>query len=132
MDTIKPNHDNGMWKGAPNEGFIKAVKLRHPLTKCEKMLWEKLRNRQFKGLKFRRQHPIHLYIADFYCHKYSLIIEIDGEYHDNDNQILHDTDRTKTLEEQGCAVIRFTNKEVEENIACVLELISLKIEELEM
>ena len=75
MKKLKPNHDEGMWKGAPSDSFTKAQFLRRNETKAEKLLWEKLRNNQLEGLKFRRQHPVNIYIADFYCHKLKLIIE---------------------------------------------------------
>ena len=120
-----------MWKGAPKEGFAKAVRLRNRLTKSEELLWDQLRNKKLSGLKFRRQHPIHIYIADFYCHKYRLIIEIDGGYHETQTEVLRDNERTKILQEFGCEVIRFTNREVEENITWVLERISEQIAELE-
>jgi len=73
---------------------IKAIEaariLRKRLTKSERKLWNLLRNREFFNFKFRRQHPIEFedddqkefYIADFYCHKKKLIIEIDGSIHD--------------------------------------------------
>ncbi|TXF79662.1 endonuclease domain-containing protein [Chryseobacterium sp.] len=119
-----------MWKGAPKEGFAKASVLRNNLTKSEALLWERLRQGQFKGLKFRRQHPVHIYIADFYCHRYQLIIEIDGAYHNTPEQIPKDGRRTKILEELGLVIIRFTNLEVETHMERVLEQIGDKIEEL--
>lgn len=65
MKKFKPNYNEGMWKGAPQSSFLKAKFLRKNETESEKILWEKLRNNQLKGFKFRRQHPIGLYIADF-------------------------------------------------------------------
>jgi very-short-patch-repair endonuclease len=81
MKKFKPNYDEGMWKGAPESSFAKAKALRKDETQAEKILWAKLRNNQLKGYKFRRQHPIGLYIVDFYCHQLKLVIEIDGDYH---------------------------------------------------
>ena len=58
-----------------------ARKLRQSSTDAEKLLWQTLRNRRLNGLKFRRQHPIDTYIADFCCLEKRLIIEVDGDYH---------------------------------------------------
>lgn len=127
MKKLTPNYDEGMWKGAPASSFSKAQFLRKNETETEKMLWEKLRNNQLKGFKFRRQHPISLYIVDFYCHKLKLVIEIDGGYHDSSEQIKKDKERTKILNSNGLEVIRFTNQEIEENIDTVMEEINLKI-----
>jgi len=121
MKSKHPHHSQGMWKGAPPEAFSKAQKLRKNLTKSEKLLWEKLSKNQFHGFKFRRQHPIHIFIADFYCHKLKLIIEIDGEYHENEKQKLLDEQRTELLEKQGLKIIRFTNEEIASNIEEVIK-----------
>ena len=94
--------------------------LRKTETEAEKLLWEKLKNNQLGGFKFRRQHPISLYIADFYCHRLKLIIEIDGGYHFTKEQIQKDEERTKILEFNGVNVIRFSNDEVLSNIDNVL------------
>lgn len=130
MKKLTPNYDDGMWKGAPPESFAKAKILREKETNAEKLLWEKLKGNQLEGIKFRRQHPINLYIADFYCHKCRLIIEIDGEYHFSDDQRIKDEERTKMLEFNDLHVIRFTNEEVENNIEYVLQQIKNKIDEL--
>jgi len=83
MGNQNLNHDESMWKGAPANSFLLAKRLRGRMTQAEILLWEKLKNKQFKGCKFRRQHPIHQFVVDFYCHKLKLIIEIDGKYHDS-------------------------------------------------
>ncbi|MCG2792879.1 MAG: endonuclease domain-containing protein [Weeksellaceae bacterium] len=121
MKKLTTNYDDGMWKGAPSSSFEKAKYLRNNETKAEAKLWEKLRNKQLGGFKFRRQHPISLYIADFYCHQLKLIIEIDGEYHDTKIQIPKDEERTRILEFNGIQVIRFTNKQILSNIDAVLK-----------
>lgn len=130
MKKLTPNYDEGMWKGAPPESFAKAKILQENQTKAECILWEKLKNNQLEGIKFRRQHPISLYIADFYCHKYQLIIEIDGGYHLSAEQKIKDEERTKMLEFNDLQVIRFTNEEIETNIEEVLKQIRNKINEL--
>ena len=130
MKKLKPNHDEGMWKGAPSDSFTKAQFLRRNETKAEKLLWEKLRNNQLEGLKFRRQHPINIYIADFYCHKFKLIIELDGDYHDQEEQKQKDEVRTEVLRLNDLKIIRFKNEEVEQDINQVLITIKNKIEQL--
>ena len=130
MKKLKPNHDDGMWKGAPSDSFSKAQFLRRNETKAEKLLWEKLRNNQLGGLKFRRQHPVNIYIADFYCHKFKLIIELDGDYHDQEEQKQKDEVRTEVLRLNDLKIIRFKNEEVEQDINQVLTAIKNKIEQL--
>ena len=130
MKKLKPNYDDGMWKGAPSDSFSKAQFLRRNETKAEKLLWEKLRNNQLGGLKFRRQHPVNIYIADFYCHKFKLIIELDGDYHNQEEQKQKDEVRTEVLRLNGLKIIRFKNEEVEQDINQVLTTIKNKIEQL--
>ena len=130
MKKLKPNHDDGMWKGAPSDSFSKAQFLRRNETIAEKLLWEKLRNNQLEGLKFRRQHPVNIYIADFYCHKFKLIIELDGDYHNQEEQKQKDEVRTEVLRLNGLKIIRFKNEEVEQDINQVLITIKNKIEQL--
>ena len=130
MKKLKPNHDDGMWKGAPSDLFSKAQFLRRNETIAEKLLWEKLRNNQLGGLKFRRQHPVNIYIADFYCHKFKLIIELDGDYHNQEEQKQKDEVRTEVLRLNDLKIIRFKNEEVEQDINQVLTTIKNKIEQL--
>ena len=86
------------------------------MTVAEKIFWERIRNKKLQGLKFRRQHPLHLYILDFYCHSLQLGIEIDGPYHDVSDQITIDEHRTAALEAMGISIVRFTNYDVENHI----------------
>ena len=99
-----------------------AVNNRKTPTDAETLLWQCLRDRQL-GLKFRRQHAIGDYIADFICLEISLIIEVDGEYHNSEEQQEKDTIRTKYLNEQGFYVLRFTNEEVINRTEWVLKSI---------
>ena len=99
-----------------------AVNNRKTPTDAETLLWQCLRDRQL-GLKFRRQHAIGDYIADFICLEISLIIEVDGEYHNSEEQQEKDTIRTKYLNEQGFYVLRFTNNEVMNQTEWVLKSI---------
>lgn len=130
MKKFKPNYDEGMWKGAPESSFVKAKALRKDETQAEMILWEKLRNNQLNGYKFRRQHPIGLYIVDFYCHQLKLVIEIDGEYHNTQEQIEKDIERTQILETDGLQLIRFTNKDIMENLEKTISEIMIKTEEI--
>ncbi len=120
-------HDESMWKGASPEIFDRAKSLRERMTPAEMKLWGELKENKLKGYKFRRQHPIHRFIADFYCHKLKLIIEIDGKYHDRKEQINLDIERSELLEYQGIEIIRFTNEEVLDNIDKILMRIIEKI-----
>ena len=91
-----------------------AKRMRKEFTEAEDKLWQLLRNNQL-GVKFRRQHPIDAYIADFISLQNSLIIEVDGGYHETEEQKLYDENRTKILKEIGFEVVRFTNNEILEN-----------------
>ena len=86
-------------------------------------MWTHLRNRKLRGFKFRRQHPISDFIADFYCHECKLIVELDGEYHNNIEQRQYDNGRTYEINELHIKVIRFTNREVLEDFNFVLSKI---------
>jgi very-short-patch-repair endonuclease len=103
---------DSMWKGASPQIFSNAKRLRENSTEAEEKLWLAVRNNQIEGYKFRRQHPLSIYIADFYCHALKLVIEIDGGYHLTEEQQLLDEKRTNDIEFQGLKVIRFTNEEV--------------------
>jgi len=101
--------------------FGNARKLRDNMTEAEKMLWEALRLKRLSGYKFRRQHPIGKFIVDFYCHEVKLVIELDGGYHNGEEQKEYDSFRTKALEDVGLNEIRFTNEQVYNNLDEVLE-----------
>ncbi|SFQ16125.1 5-methyltetrahydrofolate--homocysteine methyltransferase [Flavobacterium akiainvivens] len=95
-------------------GLLKEYckKMRNQPTEAERVIWEALSGKKLEGYKFRRQHIIGSYIADFICLKRNLIIEIDGLIHQLPDNIVSDAERTAWLEEQGYQVIRFTNDEV--------------------
>ena len=114
--------DNLTWAAKPDI-FAKAKELRKELTEAEIILWDRIRNRQLNGLKFRRQHPIDIFIADFYCHEMKLIVELDGGIHDTIEQMEYDDGRSFELEEKGFKIIRFRNEEVFNEIEQVLEKI---------
>jgi len=80
-------------------------------TEAEAKLWQLLRNSKI-GSKFRRQHPIEAFIIDFVCLEKGLIIEVDGGYHNNEEQKLYDEYRTDELKQKKFTVLRFSNDEV--------------------
>jgi very-short-patch-repair endonuclease len=104
--------------------FSNARALRKEMTRAEKALWGILRSRKLHNFKFRRQHPVQSYIADFFCHQAGLVIELDGDIHENKDIAENDNERTAQLEAQGLVVIRFTNDEVLNDLSSV----RLKIE----
>jgi len=110
------NKINDMHYGSNSFTFQKAVELRNRMTKAEIVLWEKLRNRQFMGLRFRRQHPINRFVVDFYCHEYKLIIELDGSVHNLTEVVENDRIREEELKDLGLSILRFKNEEVLLNI----------------
>jgi very-short-patch-repair endonuclease len=113
-----------MFFSAKGDLFQKARMLRKHQTEAEKFLWARLRGNQLQGFRFKRQHPISFYIADFYCHKAKLVIELDGQYHTANNQRTYDGNRDELMSGFGLKVLRFTDEEVMENIDSVVETIS--------
>lgn len=93
--------------------------MRHQPTPAEEKLWQKLRNKQLLGFKFRRQHSIDRFIVDFYCNEAQLVVEVDGEIHDYTQE--EDAIRQEFLESLGLRVVRFRNEAVLSSIDGVLE-----------
>jgi len=98
--------------------FQKAEMLRKNMTDAEKILWQRLRRNQL-GVRFKAQHPIERFIADFYCHKAKLVIELDGENHKFQKE--YDLGREAELEKYGIKILRFSNEDVLSNIDQVIE-----------
>ncbi|MPQ46311.1 DUF559 domain-containing protein [Marinifilum sp. N1E240] len=105
----------------------RAKELRKTMTESEMIFWEIIRNRRIKGLKFRRQHPISNFIADFYCHELKLVIEIDGEIHNTEDNKEYDEGRTAELGYMGITVVRFTNDEIHHSPELVIRKLKEKI-----
>ena len=103
-----------------NLTVMRARELRRKPTLPECLLWQALRSRP-NGLKFRRQHPIGWYIADFYCSAARLIVEIDGEYHNIGDRPDHDIRRDNWLGRQGLQVLRFSAVEVMNDLDAVVQ-----------
>jgi very-short-patch-repair endonuclease len=97
--------------------------LRKAQTPAEAKLWQALRNGRLDGLKFRRQHPIGPYVADFACDALMLVIELDGGVHDDDDRDLKDQYRQRDIETLGWSVTRFRNTEVMARLPDVLDAI---------
>lgn len=99
-----------MFYGASPAIFSKAKSLRNNTTQSESRIWLLIKDR-YKNFKFRRQHPMGPYIADFYCHKLKLVIELDGKHHFEDtNQIAHDKQRDDDMMKWGVKVLRYPNR----------------------
>ena len=115
-------------KGNPSprgESRVRGVEfaraLRQRQTPQEKKVWSRLRDRRLNGFKFRRQHPIGPFVADFYCAEARLVVELDGGGHASQRE--YDQARTDWLEECGYQVIRFTNPDADHNLEAVLNKI---------
>ena len=104
-----------------------AKQNRHNQNEAEGIIWELVRNRKIDGHKFRRQHPVSGFIPDFICLEQKLILEIDGEYHDEEGQALFDIARENWLNEFGFEIIRFTNQEVTDDLGKIEKAISQKL-----
>ena len=98
--------------------FENAKRMRKNPTHEEGLMWDLLRDRRCLNLKFRRQHPLNKYIADFYCHELNLVIKLDGRYHEQASQILKDQKRTEDLNGLNVTVYRIKNEEfASQNVA---------------
>src|SRR5687767_2928980 len=85
----------------------RARELRHEMTPAEKILWRHLRGGQLGELHFRRQQAIDGFIADFYCHKVGLVLELDGSVHDNQQE--YDAERDRIITARGLTILRIPN-----------------------
>ena len=108
-----------------NGDIVKTIKkifarqLRKRQTKAEKIVWELIRDRKFKGLKFRRQHVIEGFILDFYCHEIRLGIEVDGSIHLKQKD--YDKLRQEIIEAEGIRILRITNRELKERKRSIID-----------
>ncbi len=116
-----------MFYGASPILFELAKNLRDNQTEAEIFLWSQLGYINIPRVRFKRQHPVLYFIADFYCHQAKLIIEIDGGYHNSPEQFRYDVNRNNELEELGLKVIRFTNEQVFNDIENTLKTIEKEI-----
>jgi len=99
----------------------RAKELRREMTPAETILWKELRTNKLNGLHFRRQQIIDKYIADFYCHQFELIVEVDGRV--NEFQRHHDAEREEYMSARGFRILRFKNEEIKNDLQDVLKKI---------
>ena len=118
-----------MFFGSTPNIFENAKRLRNELTPSEIIFWGLLKQ-YFSEYKFRRQHPLAQYIADFYCHKLKLVVEIDGYIHLSEEAKDMDKARDEYMTSLGLKVIRFTNDEVCKNADEVVKNLKAVIENL--
>jgi len=111
-----------MFYGSKPITFIRARNLRQNMTNAELILWDRIRNNQLLGFRFKAQHPVAGFIADFYCHKAKLVIEADGLIHQAQKE--YDMDRDRVFNDLGLTVIRFSNEEIENSPDSVIQIIS--------
>ena len=106
-----------------------ARELRKNMTDAERQLWSKIRRKQLKNFQFYRQKNFGGYIVDFYCPAAKLIVEVDGGHYYEDKHFLEDNVRDNFLNELGFEVLRFSNRDIFENIDGVVQKIydNLKI-----
>lgn len=109
----------------PYDRSLKKISrdLRGAMTDAERLLWSRIRRKQIKGQQFCRQKIIGRYVADFYCPKAKLVVEIDGDQHFAPLGEEADRVRDEFMRTLGLSVLRFSDREVFENIDGVLERI---------
>jgi very-short-patch-repair endonuclease len=107
----------------------RARLLRKKATAPERILWRRLRNRNFASYKFRRQHPFDRYVLDFYCPSAKLAIELDGGGHNYYAGQIRDHTRSQFLARHGVVVLRFWNHQVRQELDSVLRAIWFALEE---
>jgi len=96
-------------------------RLRNEMTEAEKVLWSRIRGKQLKGFQVYRQKPIGRFVVDFYCPQAGLVIELDGGQHYSEEQQAKDKVRDQYMKALGLATLRFSDKEIFENLTGVLE-----------
>jgi very-short-patch-repair endonuclease len=92
------------------------------------LLWDKLRRAELRGIRFRRQHPIGRFVADFYCPRAKLVVEVDGSIHDGREEA--DEQRDQLMIASGYAVLRFKNEQVLGDADAVVQAITRRLDEL--
>ncbi len=118
-----------VWQGTSERkysphGFVERARaMRRAPTEAEKRLWQELRGDKINGIRFRRQHPIGLYIVDFYSDELKLVIEVDGEIHNDPELKEYEFHRTEDLKSRGISVMRFSNADIFERLKVVLSSI---------
>jgi very-short-patch-repair endonuclease len=104
-----------------------AKTLRRSMPSAEVILWSRLKGKQFKGLHFRRQHPIGPYVADFVCMEAMTVLEIDGDQHAMPSAVMHDRARDAFMKGRGWKVIRLANASVYKELNETLEYLAREL-----
>jgi adenine-specific DNA-methyltransferase len=108
---------------------VRARDLRKTSPDAERAIWQRLRNRQLAGYKFRRQHPIDVYFADFACVEASLVVELDGGQHLEPDAAAYDQRRTARLNQLGFHVLRFNDRQAlterDAVLTCILDWLTV-------
>ena len=104
-----------------------AREMRGSLTDAETIVWSRLQARRLGGWRFRRQHPVGPFIADFACTRAKLIVEIDGATHSSEQERAYDAERTQYLEARGWSVLRVRNSDVYDNLTGVMNTILMRL-----
>ncbi len=107
-----------------------AKNLRNNSTRAEIILWNYLKGKKLKGYDFHRQKPIENFIVDFFCNKLTLAIELDGYTHGFEEVLVKDEIKEKRLTDLGVTVLRFTDRDVIDNIESVLKSIEDSIDKI--
>lgn len=110
----------------------RARDLRNAMTKAEVILWSQLKRLRSEGFHIRRQVPFRGYYLDFAWFSRRLVIEVDGESHEEPAQARHDEVRDAVLRREGFQVVRISNAEVRENLDGVMYLLRAKLAEAEV
>ena len=118
-----------MFYGAVKLIFKRAEELRKNPTTEELLLWQYLKSNQL-GVRFKRQHPLWMYIADFYCHELKLVVEVDGLIHNIKEVMECDIIREEDISSLGIRVVRFKNIEIRNQIESVIDRIRVIINEM--
>jgi very-short-patch-repair endonuclease len=108
---------------------LRARALRWNMTEDERRLWTVLRRKNFAGFRFRRQHPLGPYVADFFCPKAKLVIELDGSQHAEEAQMRRDDARTRWLEERNYRVLRIWNGDLKREPKVIYDAICHVLED---
>jgi len=114
--------------GASAELLKRAKQLRRNLTTTERLLWDVLKDKSKFPIRWRRQHPAHKFILDFYCPFLKLAVEIDGDSHLSDLAKFYDQDRDQIMLDFGVTTLRFTNDDILNRIDEVENKIRIEIE----
>ena len=101
-----------MHQGAQPSTFRNAAHLRRNSTRAEEILWKRLQNNQIEGIHFRRQHPFDKYVPDFYAHTVKLVIELDGDIHNEKSVQFTDENRELNLKLYNLHILRYKNEDV--------------------